>query len=68
MEGYFLPSEADLLVVLLVHNIVGKGRIQEKHLAAVDRLVERVERDELRTAVNDRGTLDALLSATSAVW
>lgn len=44
---YFIPSEHHLLVILVLHNIVGKLHIQEKHYEEIILLRERCDRSAL---------------------
>ena len=53
---YFLPADADLLAILVFHNVLGKGRIQSKHYPQICRLIESADRETLEAVVTGNGT------------
>jgi len=46
-----LPSDIDLLAILVLHNILGKGKIQEKHQPKINRLSDCVDLGEFQQRV-----------------
>jgi thymidylate kinase len=55
-KDYFLPADADLLIILLYHNVLGKRRIQDKHYPEIRRLLESSDRETLESILADNGT------------
>lgn len=60
IEDYFLPTDSDLLAILVFHNIIGKRRIQPKHYPQIQELSRRVERVTLQESLSGYGTYSIL--------
>lgn len=52
-NGYSLPATEDLIAVLVLHNILGKNRIQSKHVPVIRNLLEQTDSDKLRKRLAD---------------
>ena len=65
-EGYTLPAEDDLLIILLIHNILGKCRIQDKHMPLLRDLRDRIGEKEMRTRISGRSG-DVLASVLASL-
>ena len=59
---YWMPSDPDLLVILLFHNVLGKRRIQDKHYPEVCRLIQCCDREALQAVVPGSATRRVLFA------
>ncbi len=55
-----MPSDPDLYLILLLHNVVGKGEIQQKHAGTIGRLYESVSGDDVREVLASNELHDAM--------
>lgn len=62
IENYYLPLETDFLMILIFHNILGKGEIQDKHYPLIKTLIKQVDDSYARAALKDFGTEEAFFS------
>ncbi|MDH3455889.1 MAG: hypothetical protein OER90_03525 [Gemmatimonadota bacterium] len=60
IEDYFLPTDSDLLAILVFHNIIGKRRIQEKHYPQICELANSADREDLQLGLREYGTFPIL--------
>jgi len=51
IRNYFLPADPDFYVILVVHNLLGKGFIQPKHSKTLLALSDNIEPSEVYRAV-----------------
>ncbi|KPK02987.1 MAG: hypothetical protein AMK71_00295 [Nitrospira bacterium SG8_35_4] len=56
MGDYFLPSDTDLLLILLFHNIIGKSTIQDKHYEKIINLSKSIDREYAARVLSRYGT------------
>lgn len=50
---YVVPDDLDMLIILLMHSIIGKGVVQEKHINGVVGLCCRFKNEEIRGRIAD---------------
>jgi thymidylate kinase len=62
VDAYYLPSEADFLMILTLHNVIEKGEIQDKHYPQIRRLAGSIDRRTLSEALAGYETNEVLLS------
>lgn len=50
-QGSYIPCDTDLLLILVLHNIIGKREIQTKHATIIKRLLQTVSPTEIRDSI-----------------
>ena len=62
VNGYWVPCDEDQLILLVVHNIVGKKVIQAKHLPVIEDLLRRpLDWDRIRHSLSSFGIAEEFL-------
>jgi len=60
-NGYYLPCDPDFLSILVLHNVIGKGQIQDKHVPDIERLVKRIGVQQLKKELPNNNNLELLV-------
>jgi len=55
-ENYYLPSKTDFLLILVFHNVLGKGKIQNKHYQQIKGLMCGYDKEYAESALRSFGT------------